>query len=66
MLSKELYDVNLNFYSETEKAIKVSERYEEDHFWLPKSQIEFERRDDGTVDVTMPFWLCKEKKLAGF
>lgn len=31
--------------------------------WLPKSQIEVHRRDDGTVEVAMPEWLARAKGL---
>lgn len=31
--------------------------------WLPRSQIEFERKRSGEVTVTMPEWLAIEKGL---
>jgi hypothetical protein len=31
--------------------------------WLPKSKIEFERKSQGLVEVTLPNWLAKEKGL---
>ena len=31
--------------------------------WLPKSKIEFERKSQSLVEVTMPRWLAKEKGL---
>lgn len=65
MPKKELHDLNLQFHRETEKAILVSDD-DENQVWLPKSQIEFEFRGDGSVDVTMPIWLASEKKFAGF
>lgn len=31
--------------------------------WLPKSKIEFVRKSQSLVEVTMPKWLAKEKGL---
>lgn len=65
MPRKEIDDFNFTFHRETDKAICVSEDGEEE-FWLPKSQVEYEMRNDGSVDVTMPIWLAREKKVAGY
>lgn len=71
MSRKQLFDASLQYCGETEAALKVSEG--EDMFWLPKSQIEYEKESDGTavvdkngcVEVTLPMWLAQEKKLVG-
>jgi hypothetical protein len=65
MPKKEIDDFNFEFRRETDKAICVSEDGTKE-FWLPKSQIEFEHKTDGSVDVTLPIWLAKEKGLAGY
>ncbi len=62
-------EVNLNFHGETDKAIKVSEGVKDSEgklkfIWLPKSQIEYEERKDGTVDVTLPDWLYEKSELS--
>jgi hypothetical protein len=31
--------------------------------WLPKSQIEFEKKGPSVVEVAMPQWLAKDKGL---
>lgn len=64
MPRKEIDDFKFTFIRETDKAILVSEGSEE--FWLPKSQIEYDLMPDGTVEVTMPIWLAREKKVAGY
>lgn len=61
---RKVHDVELHWHFETERAIAVSENGIADaKFFLPKSQIEFEQRDDGSVVVSMPEWLAKEKGL---
>ena len=60
----DIVDIELHFHLETAKAILVSENGVKDAgFFLPKSQIEFERRKDGSVVVSCPEWLAKEKGL---
>lgn len=67
MPKKEIDDFTFYLLAETPKAIKVSETQDVvDAFWLPISQIEYEIRGDGTVEVTMPIWLAREKKVAGY
>ena len=65
MPKKEIDDFKFVFVSETPKAIKVHEGNHEEAFWLPKSQIEYEIKGD-EVEVTMPIWLAREKKVAGY
>jgi len=67
MPRKEIDDFEFLFLAETPMAIKVSESQDgEPSFWLPKSQIEYEAKPGGTVEVTMPIWLAREKKVAGY
>lgn len=67
---KSLHDFTLFLHADppTAAAIKVSETGEEKQaFWLPRSQIEYEAgKEPGTIDVTIPEWLCIEKGLSGF
>lgn len=67
-MAKELVDICLKLVGETDKAIKVTEDIKNDfgerkEYWLPKSQVEVENNKDGTVIVTMPVWLAKDKGL---
>jgi hypothetical protein len=56
-------DVSLEYLRDTEKAILVKDVDRE--FWLPKSQIKFERSDvnRSVVKVRMKEWLAKAKGL---
>lgn len=67
-MSKELIDIALIKVGETDRAIKVTDGIkdalgERKEVWLPKSQIEIEKQHDGTIIVTMPEWLAKDKEL---
>lgn len=62
MPRRELYDASFKLLHETDGAILVTED-DEKKFWLPKSQIEFEKIETGLVEVTMPLWLAKEKGI---
>lgn len=64
MAKRELFDVTLQWLSETDKAIRVTEGRYDEAFWLPKSQIEYERHGN-LVEVTLPLWLAQEKNLWG-
>lgn len=57
-----LVDLDLNYCGQTSKAVGVKASGSE-WIWLPKSQIEFEMTGTGTVRVTLPSWLAKEKGL---
>jgi len=60
----DLIDVTLQLHHETERAILVSDTGEPDEaVWLAKSQIEFETKPRGIVEVTMPEWLAIERRL---
>ena len=63
MPKRELYDAAFELHAETDKAILVSDNGGKTKVWLPKSQIEFEKKADGSVEVTMPVWLAKEKEI---
>jgi len=63
MPKRELYDAAFELFAETDKAILISEDGGKTKIWLPKSQIEFEKKPDGSVEVTMPIWLAREKEL---
>lgn len=57
-----LIDVELQFFCETEKAIRVGDTTDPHAgVWLPKSQVEFVRKDNNFVEVTLPEWLALEK-----
>lgn len=69
MPKREIDDFEFLYLGESPsgKAIKVSESQDgEPSFWLPVSQIEYEVKPGGTVEVTMPIWLAKEKGVAGY
>lgn len=55
----ELHDISLIWHGETDMAICVSEDRQLKK-WLPKSQIEYKKLADGTVEVTLPEWLYKK------
>lgn len=63
MPPKQLYDASFEFLRETELAICVTDDGSKTTHWLPKSQIEYEMRSNGVVEVTMPTWLAKEKGI---
>lgn len=58
-MKSDLHEISLIWKGETDKAICVSEdgKHKE---WLPKSQIEYERKPDGSVQVTLPQWLYEK------
>lgn len=62
-MSTKLYDASFALLAETDKAIKVSDDGGKTEHWLPKSQIEYDERPGGIVEVTMPYWLAKEKGI---
>lgn len=62
--NSDLVDLTLQLHHETDKAILVSDDGEQDNaVWVPKSQVEIERKKGGLVEVTMPEWLAQEKEL---
>lgn len=59
-----LIDITLQLHHETDRAILVSDTEDKDDaVWLPKSQIEIERKAKGVVEVTAPEWLLLDKGL---
>jgi hypothetical protein len=61
-------DYDLLYIGQTEKALHVRRSEDDEAFWLPKSQIEF---DDGrdyrrhaVVRVTIPDWVAERHDLA--
>ena len=58
----ELYDISLIWHGERELAICVSEDNKTKK-WLPKSQIEYNKLADGTVEVTLPQWLYEKSEF---
>lgn len=57
----EIVDLSLEFLRDTEKAIQVTEDGGKTTQWLPKSQIEYDLKEDGSVEVQLPRWLYEEK-----
>lgn len=65
MPKRELFDVACRFLRSTDKAICVTEDDGKTEIWLPISQIEYELKQSGACEVTMPVWLAREKGFAG-
>ena len=64
-MKSELIDLDVHLIAETEKAILVNldENEKDDGVWIPKSQIEINKRQKITVNITMPEWLAIKKGL---
>ncbi|MBY6239856.1 hypothetical protein [Methylosinus sp. Sm6] len=63
-MKSDLVDLTMQLHHETPKAILVSDAGDRDKaVWLPKSHVEFERKKQGVVVVTLPEWMAIEKKL---
>ena len=60
--NSDLIEVSVRRLAETDRAILVTQD-DKEKIWLPKSQIEFEPNNDGTITVTLPEWLAREKEL---
>jgi hypothetical protein len=54
--------VNCKLIHETERAWLVTDDGT-NRFWIPKSQGEVYKREDGTLDLFAEEWLLKEKGL---
>jgi hypothetical protein len=66
--ASDLHDLTLILKAQTAKAIGVIDPAKPElnngqPIWLPKSQVEFEHGKAGTVVVTIPEWLAKDKGL---
>ena len=63
-MKSDLVDVTMRLHHSTERAVLVSDDGDEKKAaWLPLSQIEVAQRHGGTVEITMPEWLAKDKGL---
>ena len=60
----DVLDYDCIWVRETAGAIAVRMHEDASLVWLPKSQIEYERKDSRRVTVTVPDWLAEEKDLA--
>lgn len=60
----DLWEEEVTVLRETEAAILIE--YENEEFWIPKSQIQEDSEVSGVGDVgtlSIPRWLAKEKGL---
>jgi hypothetical protein len=60
-------DYDLLYITQTEKGLCVRRSEDDQLFWLPKSQVEFddkEYRRHAVVSVTIPDWLAEKHDLA--
>lgn len=63
-MKSNLLDIEVFLHHETAAAVLVSDDGERSKaVWLPKSAIEIERRNGGTILVTLPDTLAIEKGL---
>ena len=62
-MKSDLVDVHMMLKAETEKAVLVYDDTPDRAIWLPKSQIEIERKGALLVTVTMPEWLAHKHGL---
>lgn len=62
-MAKELYDGSFELLRETELAIHVTDDGGKTKHWLPKSQVQYEKKQDGSYEVTMPRWLAIDKGI---
>ena len=65
--ASDLHDLTLILKAQTAQAIGVLDPAKPSlnngqPIWLPKSQVEFEHGKGGTVVVTLPEWLAREKE----
>jgi hypothetical protein len=49
--------------AETDLAIMVHNDRDKT-VWLPKSQVEIERRGGGAATITLPEWLAEDRELS--
>ncbi|MEK1887954.1 MAG: hypothetical protein AAAB35_10360 [Phyllobacterium sp.] len=63
-MKSDLVDIDAHIHAETTQAVLISDDGEREHaVWLPKKQIEIERRTKTLAVVTLPHWLAFEKEL---
>lgn len=65
MMKSDVIDLDVHLIAETEKAVLVNldETNEDDAVWLPKSQIEINKKQKTTINITLPEWLALNKGL---
>ena len=63
--NSDLIDVEVVVHAETAKAVLVSDDGDyENSVWLPRSQIEIEKRERGRMaTITLSEWLAEERGL---
>jgi hypothetical protein len=63
--ASDLVDLTLQLRQEKPLAIAITDPAKAGAawIWLPKSQIEFEKKSAGVVVVTLPEWLAVDKGL---
>jgi hypothetical protein len=63
--TSDLIDLRLLLRSERPNSIAVSDPSStaEKWIWLPKSQIEFEKKAGGLIEIKIPEWLARDKGL---
>ena len=61
----DLTDLTLHLHQETDRALLVSDDPTDvdRRVWLPKSQVEYEIKPGGIVELTLPEWLAIERRL---
>lgn len=60
-------DYDLLYIGQTDRALHVRRSEDDEAFWLPKSQIEFEDKEyrrHEAVQVAIPDWLAEKHDLA--
>lgn len=60
-------DYDLMYINQTDKGLHVRRSKDDESFWLPKSQIEFDDRNyrrHEIVSVAIPDWLAEKHDLA--
>lgn len=63
-MTARLTDVTVQLHYETDRAVLVSDDGDRDKaVWLPKAQIEIERKRNPIIEVTLPEWLAQDKGL---
>ena len=63
-MRSDLVDVEVCVHAQTDKAVLVSDDGDRvGAVWLPKSQIEIERKSHAVAVITLPVWLATEKEL---
>lgn len=67
MTKSNVADYDLLYVSQTERGLAVRRSEDDEMFWLPKSQVQFddkEYRRLAVISVTIPDWLAEKHDLA--